>query len=114
MSQRAQRTNGGGVVAASRSRDSTSDSTAELTPPPAGTVAPATDERVVGGFRLLGKLGAGGMGSVWRARQEAVRREVALKLLDPHLARDPVFVERFMRESRAAARVNHPNVVACY
>jgi len=67
----------------------------------------------LGGFILLSELGQGGMGSVWRARQESVGREVALKLLDPSLARDSAFTARFVREAKAMAMLNHPHVVSC-
>lgn len=73
-------------------------------------------ERVVrlkslGGFRLLEKVGEGAMGVVFKARQESLDRIVALKILSPRLAQNPVFVARFMREARAAAALNHPNIV---
>jgi len=67
----------------------------------------------LGGFILLSELGQGGMGSVWRARQESVGREVALKLLDPALARDSAFTARFVREAKALGMLNHPHVVSC-
>ena len=59
-------------------------------------------------------LGRGGMGVVHRARQRRLERPVALKLLAPELARDPAFAERFVREARALARLNHPNIVGVY
>ncbi len=59
-------------------------------------------------------LGRGGMGVVFRARQRRLDRVVALKLLAPELARDPSFAERFVREARALARLNHPNIVGVY
>lgn len=76
----------------------------------------AVSERVVrlkslGGFRLLEKVGEGAMGVVFKARQESLDRVVALKLLAPRLAKNPVFIARFMREARAAAALNHPNIV---
>ncbi len=68
----------------------------------------------VGGFVIRGKLGAGGMGVVYRARDERLGRDVALKLLPPHLAADPVRLGRFLREARSAASVLHPNVAAVF
>lgn len=69
---------------------------------------------VIGGYRLLSVLGRGGMGVVYRARQEDLGREVALKVIDPRRAEDPTTRERFVREARAAAGVEHPNVVPVY
>ncbi len=65
---------------------------------------------VVGRYRVLARIGAGGMGTVYRARDEALEREVALKLPPAHLAADPEARERFFREARAAAGLDHPNV----
>ena len=63
------------------------------------------------GYRLESLLGRGGMGVVYRARDLALDRDVALKLLAPHLADDVTFRERFLTESRVAASLEHPNVV---
>jgi len=65
----------------------------------------------LGGYELLGKLGQGGMGMVYKARQVAMDRTVALKVLRPSLSRDTTFVQRFLREARSAAKLNHPNIV---
>jgi predicted Ser/Thr protein kinase len=62
-------------------------------------------------FELIGR---GGMGSVFRARQRPLDREVALKLLPLELASQPGFAERFAREARALARLNHPHIVTIY
>jgi serine/threonine protein kinase len=59
-------------------------------------------------------LGLGGMGAVYRARQPALDRWVALKILPPQEGADPGFADRFTREARALARLNHPNVVGVY
>lgn len=69
-----------------------------------------TDER----FELIERLGSGGMASVWRARDRRLDREIALKRPLPHLAADAEAVARFEREARAAAALNHPNVVTVY
>ncbi len=73
--------------------------------------APATR---IGPYRLLTKLGQGGMGTVWRAQQEALGREVALKVVLPQYAADGTFRERFLREAQAMARLSSPFVVSCY
>jgi Protein kinase domain len=66
------------------------------------------------GHRILGIAGRGGMGVVYRAIQLDLDRPVALKLIAPQLAEDPAFRERFVRESRAAASIDHPNVIPIY
>ena len=65
----------------------------------------------IGGYELLGKLGAGAMGAVFKARQKSLDRVVALKILPPSAAKDQKFIERFMREARTSAKLNHPNIV---
>jgi len=64
-----------------------------------------------GGYHLLTRIGVGGMGEVYRALQESLGRVVALKILSPELTSDRSFVEKFVREARAAGKLNHPNVV---
>ncbi|MEK7415119.1 MAG: serine/threonine-protein kinase [Planctomycetota bacterium] len=59
-------------------------------------------------------LGQGGMGTVYRARQKHLDRDVALKVLSPKLSRDPAFVERFGREAKMLARLNHPHLVTIH
>jgi hypothetical protein len=63
-------------------------------------------------YRLLGVLGAGGHGKVFKAEHLLMRREVALKIIHPHLLAEGTAVERFRQEVRAAARLSHPNIVA--
>lgn len=76
---------------------------------------PTSAPNIVGGrYRLLGELGRGGMATVHRAHDEILRRDVAIKILHPHLAADPAFRDRFRREAQAAAALSHPNVVAIY
>ena len=71
--------------------------------------------QVIAGFRVQLKLGQGGMGSVYLAEQERLKRPVALKVLPQHLlARDRKFVDRFMREARSAAGLAHPNLTQVY
>ncbi|MCX7805271.1 MAG: protein kinase [Planctomycetota bacterium] len=65
----------------------------------------------IAGYEILEKVGQGGMGAVFRARQLSMDRIVALKILPPKLAANKAFVDRFFREARASARLNHPNVI---
>ncbi|HEX2751046.1 MAG TPA: serine/threonine-protein kinase, partial [Verrucomicrobiales bacterium] len=65
-------------------------------------------------FEILAPIGAGGMGRVYKVRQPNLDRIVALKILPPELARNPAWVERFTREARALARLNHPHIVQVY
>ena len=67
-----------------------------------------------GRYRLVEVLGRGGMGEVWRAYDTTIKRVVALKLLPPSFADDPVFQERFRREAHAAAGLDEPHVVPIY
>ena len=68
----------------------------------------------IGPYRILGGLGSGGMGTVYRAMQESLGREVALKVVNPASAADPRFQERFLREARAMAHIQSPFVVSCF
>lgn len=70
--------------------------------------------RRLGGFELLEPLGQGSFGSVWRARQTRLDRDVAVKVLDPLVARDPDAARRFEREGRSAASLDHPSIVPVY
>ena len=72
----------------------------------------AQEPRVIAGFRLIKPLGQGGMATVYLASQISLAREVALKLISPQIALNPESAERFLREARVAAAVNHPNVVS--
>ena len=65
-------------------------------------------------YRLEDLVASGGMAQVWRGSDEVLRRQVAVKLLHPHLAADSSFVSRFRQEAVAAARLAHPGIVAIY
>ena len=66
---------------------------------------------ILGGCKIQDVLGRGGMGAVYKAHHRALDKPVALKLLAPHLAGDKDYIGRFFQEARAAARIEHPNVV---
>src|SRR5579872_1309938 len=70
--------------------------------------------QLVGHYRVLEKIGAGGMGEVFRARDERLARDVALKLIRPASSNNPDHLRRFEQEARAAAALNHPNILAIY
>lgn len=65
-------------------------------------------------YEVLGPIGSGSFGSVWRVRDLALERVVALKMLHPHIARDETAVARFQREARLAASLGHPAIVPVY
>jgi serine/threonine protein kinase len=74
----------------------------------------ATPTEIAGRYRIEGRLGAGGMSTVFRAHDTVLERPVAVKLLAEHLAEDEAFVARFRREALAAARLQHPNIVQVF
>jgi predicted Ser/Thr protein kinase len=80
-----------------------------IDPPPVEALAPLFPQ-----LEVVALVGAGGMGIVYRARQVHLDRPVALKLLPVAADDDPAFAERFAREARALARLNHPNIVTVY
>jgi serine/threonine protein kinase len=103
------------------------DAASEVTPPPEvntrleprpeGQPPGAAREQktvILGDYRLLKKLGEGAMGIVYKARQLSLDRDVALKVLFKHVARNSRSVERFYREARIMARLEHPNIVRGY
>jgi eukaryotic-like serine/threonine-protein kinase len=68
----------------------------------------------LGTYRIIAPLGTGGMGEVWRARDEKLDRDVALKVLPERLASDPDALARFEREAKAVAALSHPNILAIH
>ena len=79
---------------------------------------PASDSALpnieIPGYKILRELGHGGMAYVYLAIQESFGREVALKVLSPHLADDDQFSKRFLREARIVSQLNHPNIVTVF
>src|SRR5262249_24597685 len=71
-------------------------------------------DQVIGDFRVIRRLGQGGMGQVYLAEQVSLHRKVALKILREDLAKDPAALARFKAEAEAVARFTHPNVVQVY
>jgi serine/threonine protein kinase/dipeptidyl aminopeptidase/acylaminoacyl peptidase len=71
-------------------------------------------DQVLGHYRIVQKIGSGGMGDVYRARDGRLGRDVAVKVLRPAAAGDPDRLRRFEQEARAAAALNHPNIVAIF
>src|SRR6204780_3467980 len=67
-----------------------------------------------GRYRVISRLGSGGMADVDLAQDQLLGREVAVKILHHHFAEDQVFVERFRREASSAAALSHPNIVAIF
>lgn len=65
-------------------------------------------------YRILEKIGSGGMADVYKANDEVLNRIVAIKILRPEMAEDPAFLVRFIREASAARKLHHPNVVSIY
>ncbi|WP_370420837.1 serine/threonine-protein kinase [Streptomyces sp. QH1-20] len=112
-----------GQFAAPNGANGTYQPTAHHTPPPQpaaahGTAEPGSGRRIGGRYRLVSRLGHGGMGTVWKARDEVVDRDVAVKepRVPDHLPesmRQTVY-QRMQREARAAARIDHPSVVTVH
>ena len=68
----------------------------------------------LGTYEILGPLGSGGMGEVYRAHDAKLEREVAIKVLPEHLTSDPNSLARFEREAKAVAALSHPNILAIH
>jgi serine/threonine protein kinase len=78
------------------------------------THIPLMKDTTVGHYRIVGKIGAGGMGEVYLAEDTKLDRKVALKFLPHHLCRDEDCRQRFTREAQAAAKLDHPNIVTVH
>ena len=83
-------------------------------PPPQPAVGDSNAGKRLGGCEIVAKIGQGGMGAVFKARQLSMDRLVALKVLPPRLASDEAFVQRFLREARSAGQLTHPNLINVY
>src|SRR5262245_16736228 len=68
----------------------------------------------VGKYEILGEISRGGMGIIYKGYQRELGRHVAIKVVNPQLAEHQEFVERFFREAKALAKLNHPNIVQVY
>lgn len=82
-----------------------------------GSFVPPEPEKLAEFFpnlEIIALLGKGGMGAVYKAKQPSLDRTVALKILPPEVGRDPTFTERFSREARALAKLNHANIISVH
>jgi serine/threonine protein kinase/Tol biopolymer transport system component len=84
------------------------------TTPPDATSAPPASPRQIGHYQVIAKIGEGGMGEVYRARDTRLNREVAIKVLPRAFAEDPYRMARFEREAQLLASLNHPKIAAIY
>ncbi len=76
---------------------------------------PGLEEGVtIANFELIRRIGIGGMGEVWLSRQLSMDRNVALKILSPSLAHDHEFTDRFLKEAKYSAKLDHPNIITAY
>ena len=82
------------------------------TPPGAASVPDSRQQ--IGHYQIVAKIGEGGMGEVYRARDTRLNRDVALKVLPQTFAADPYRMARFQREAQFLASLNHPNIAAIY
>ncbi len=97
------------VAASDPATDPTRLASSGFVPP-----TPAALGRLFPQLEILELLGRGGMGAVYKARQKGLDRFVAVKILPPEVGNDPAFAERFTREAKALARLNHPSIVTVH
>ena len=71
-------------------------------------------QTIIAHYRIIAKLGEGGMGAVYRATDTKLNRDVAIKVLPPAFAEDAARMQRFEREAQVLASLNHPNIAAIY
>ena len=90
------------------------EQTLSLSSLPVAFIADTLVDRQLGAYRVTARLGAGGMGEVYRAHDDRLRRDVAIKVIPRSVAADPERLARFTREARLLAAVNHPNIGAIY
>src|SRR6476619_1493865 len=77
-------------------------------------IAVVASNDILGYYRMIEKIGAGGMGEVWKAEDTRLDRVVAIKILPPAIAADQEAIARMRREARTAAQINHPNIATIY
>ncbi|MGE0133204.1 MAG: serine/threonine-protein kinase [Blastocatellales bacterium] len=80
----------------------------------AGELGALTPGQRISHYRIESRIGAGGMGEVWKARDEHLNRDVAIKVLPPEFSADPEWVRRFEQEAFAVSALNHPNIITIY
>jgi serine/threonine-protein kinase len=90
------------------------DSRSRATVTPRASAAEQKPPSLLGDFRIVSKIGEGAMGIVYKAFQVSAEREVAVKILFPHMARNQKLLERFYREARSMGQLSHPNIVQGY
>src|SRR5688572_9467659 len=82
-----------------------------MAPPKPGAIDPLLGKILVDRFEVIERIGEGGMGVVYRARQISVDRPVAIKVLNAQVAGDPTWVQRFINEAKACSKLQHPNTI---